>query len=107
MSDTRKETEKQVLDRISEEEKKIASNDGQPEIESRFVLDCLRANRLGDGILYGRLLSDKLIYNKTIGEWFAYLGHYWKRDIMEVALCKVEVLNILALLVPIRSSLTP
>lgn len=63
---------------------------GPPEIDSKFIKDCLYAKDLGDGILYSILLSGRFIYNKSADEWLEYQGHFWKRDIRERSLAHVE-----------------
>lgn len=59
-------------------------------ISSRFVLDCLHANELGDGMLYAALHKDRFIHNKSSGEWYAWAGHYWERDVVGRSLAAVE-----------------
>lgn len=59
-------------------------------ITSRFVLDCLYANELGDGMLYAAIHKDKFLYNKSAGNWLVWAGHYWEEDIMDAALSAVE-----------------
>ena len=60
------------------------------EVDSKFVVDCLQQNELGDGRLYAALHRGKFVYNKSENEWFAWDGHHWDRDIMDFALASVE-----------------
>jgi len=66
-------------------------NDGNSkEINSQFIRDCLYANELGDGTLYAALHDGKYVFNKSSREWFAWKGHYWDLDVMEIFNVTVE-----------------
>jgi putative DNA primase/helicase len=52
----------------------------EPEITSRFILDCLHANELGDAQLYIMINRGKRLYNQTSGEWMRWAGHHWEID---------------------------
>lgn len=49
-------------------------------ITSEFVLQCLNANELGDGLLYAVLHRGLFLFNATSGEWLYWAGHHWLRD---------------------------
>ncbi len=60
------------------------------EINSKFVMECLDANELGDGILYAALHKDKFVFAKGSESWFAWDRHSWVRDEMDLAVSAVE-----------------
>jgi len=87
------EMKKAVKERVAAEAAAypdVSKNNGR--VLSEFVVSCLRANELGDGLLYTSLLKDKFIYNTTISEWIRWMGHFWQRDIHDGALAAVEVI---------------
>ena len=73
----------QVEQRRREAEEQL-QDEGQGEdgLSSTFVLDCLRANELGDGMLFAALHKDRFRYVKNTNEWLEWTGHYWKRDVL-------------------------
>lgn len=83
---------KQVEARIAEEKKTlpIAGANGNGKLSSKFIMDCLYSNELGDGILYAELLEGKFIFNKAMDEWYRWTGHHWQRDITDSARARVE-----------------
>lgn len=60
------------------------------EITSGFVLDCLRANELGDGMLYAAMHQDRVVFAKNSQQWYVWDEHYWKRDDLDQAVGSVE-----------------
>lgn len=92
---TEKRVEEETEQRKAEAEKKEAEGgkrmlldrDG---IDSKFVLDCLEQNEVGDGRLYAAMLQGKYVYNKTDQNWYTWTGHHWERDIMNTAIAAVE-----------------
>lgn len=56
----------------------------------KHIADCLKANELGDGILYAELQRGRYLYNKSSEEWLSWIGHHWERDIMESCLSAAE-----------------
>jgi len=75
------------LDKAREQQPGGSGGDG---ISDRFVLDCLRANALGDGVLYTRLFRDRFLYVNNNDTWLNWSGHHWDRDINNQALIAVE-----------------
>ena len=61
-----------------------------PTITSKFVMECLDANELGDGLLYAALHKDKFVYAKGSECWYAWDIHSWRRDEMDLAIAAVE-----------------
>lgn len=79
-------TRKRKIDRKLDDKKKP----DKLKITSTFVQECLYSNELGDGMLYAHIHSGRFVFNKSIGEWMSWTGHYWKIDIMGAALVAVE-----------------
>lgn len=79
-----------VEDRKAEEVEKYGGGGGGEGLPGRFVLDCLRANELGDGLMFAALHKDKLVFNKSTKEWLVWSGHHWERDWAGEAAKKVE-----------------
>ena len=61
-----------------------------PEIDTRFVLQCLDANELGDGLLYAALHKNKFVFAKGSDCWYVWDRHSWRRDEMDLAVAAVE-----------------
>lgn len=68
--------------RLAQEEAGSQGEEAEPELSSTQVLDCLRANELGDGMLFAALHKNRFRFVKNSGEWLEWTGHYWKRDTM-------------------------
>lgn len=78
--------EQRVAARIAAEEQRDkeareANLDGGSELSSHFVLSCLNANELGDGILFAAINEGKYIYDMSSGEWFSWGGNFWIKDL--------------------------
>lgn len=58
--------------------------------DSQFILDCLRANELGDGALFKALYKKKFIFNKASDRWMSWTGQHWAEDTMNEAEAAVE-----------------
>lgn len=76
------EARKKELVEAHQDNNGSGDGDGGDGIGSSFVLQCLRANELGDGILFAALHRGQFIYHKQAGEWMEWQGHYWQRDVM-------------------------
>lgn len=63
---------------------------GVPEIDCKFVKDCLDANELGDGMLFAHLHQGQFVYVASADEWYAWVGHHWERDVKERSASAVE-----------------
>jgi putative DNA primase/helicase len=79
-----------VEDRKAEEAERYGGGGGGEGLPGRFVLDCLRANELGDGLMFAALHKDRLVFNKATKEWLAWNGHHWTRDWSDEASVAVE-----------------
>lgn len=66
--------------RMQKEPSLQKSDDAQTVISSQFVGDCLRANELGDALMYIALNRGKRLYNQTSVEWMRWSGHHWEID---------------------------
>ena len=74
---------KAVQARVETEAADLVDSTPTGEITEKFVLDCLRANERGDGLLYIALNRGKFLYNNAAQEWMHWTGHHWERDVME------------------------
>jgi putative DNA primase/helicase len=90
--DNAAEIKKAVEDRVAAEASlaKAKTKDGGPEIDSKFIQQCLFANAVGDGLLFATLFRDRFVYVKNFQEWYEWSGHVWKKDIMNRALAAVD-----------------
>ena len=80
---------RRVQERVKQEA--AATPAKAPEVlKDSFVLDCLRANRVGDAILFNALHRGKYIFVKRWGRFLRWAGHHWEEDIMQTALAAVE-----------------
>ena len=59
-------------------------------ITSKFVMDCLAAEQLGNGMLYAEIFKDKIVYAKNSGQWYLWDKHTWQRDDLDYAVSAVE-----------------
>ena len=59
-------------------------------ISSNFVMDCLQAEQLGDGMLFAELMRGQFVFNKIGREWLSWQGHHWEIDVMDHARMAVE-----------------
>ena len=60
------------------------------EIASDFVMECLEAEQLGDGMLFAEIWRGLLVHSEITGEWLSWQGHYWETDVINRALAAVE-----------------
>lgn len=89
MSD-QNEMVKAIEGRIAEEEAAVTGGKKPVEITSKFVMECLDAEQLGDGMLYAALHKDKFVYAKNSQQWFVWDEHTWRRDDLDAAISAVE-----------------
>lgn len=84
-------TWEQVEARKKKEAEKFAggSDDGSG-LSSKFIRECLQANKLGDGILYAEANKDDFLFDKSSQTWMTWLGHHWGIDVMDNSLAAVE-----------------
>lgn len=73
-----------------EAEKTGGGGSGGGEVSSRFVRECLKANELGDGLLFKHLHTGQFVFNKSMGCWLTWTRHHWEIDKMDRALGAVE-----------------
>lgn len=79
----------QVQERVAAEAAQIPADEEQ-KIDSKFIIECLYANSMGDGMLFAALFRDKFLYCKSQKEWYKWGGHCWKLDVMDEALAAVD-----------------
>ena len=70
----------------------LADTEQPPDIDDKFIKECLDANERGDGVLYASINRGKYIYNTTPkdGEWLRWGGHVWERDEFRHSMGAVE-----------------
>ena len=93
--DLKELTEKRISEELEQrkaEKKEPVELPAPGEVDSKFVLECMEQNEVGDGRLYAALHQGKYVYNKTDEKWYAWSGHHWERDIMNSAIASVETL---------------
>lgn len=87
----RDEIRRQVVARAGEESReRPGGGSGSGGLPSNFVMQCFRANELGDGVLYARLHRGQFLYVKKMSQWLRWTGHHWELDIMERHKAAVE-----------------
>lgn len=101
---TPEELKERTEKRIDEETEQRKAEKKEPgelpapgEVDSKFVVECLRQNEVGDGMLYAALHRGKYIFNKTDADkqdvsigWYEWAGNHWQRDVMNYAVAAVE-----------------
>ncbi len=81
----------QVQERIqAEQATEENSGEQKQELSSKFIRECLRADELGDGILYNTLHRGKFVYMKSMDQWLVWKGHHWGIDEMDAAYAATE-----------------
>ena len=95
----KKKAPKNIADQVKgrvEAEKKLLAASQKPtsvtalEIPDDFVLECLRANRVGDATLFCTLFKGKFAYIKRWGRWLRWVGHHWQDDIEDISESVIE-----------------
>jgi len=59
-------------------------------VTSSFIRKALFANELGDGMIFAEHFSDQYLFCKNSQQWFRWTGHYWERDVLDIAISGVE-----------------
>lgn len=80
----------QVNERIEAEKQSQADSEESGELSSKFIRECLRANELGDGILFNTLHRGRFVYVKSMETWLVWKGHHWGLDEMDEVKSAVE-----------------
>lgn len=62
----------------------------EPELSDDFILKCLKANRVGDAMIFNALHRGKFVFVKRWGRFLRWNGHHWEEDIMETVFAQVE-----------------
>jgi putative DNA primase/helicase len=79
-----------VVSRREDESKGIATPDILAGIGSRFVMDCLLANELGDGMLFAEIHRGRFVFMAASKEWLFFNGVHWQIDALNLHMCGVE-----------------
>lgn len=56
----------------------------------QFVMQCLDANYMGDGMLYSEIHRGELVHCNATNEWMRWNGDFWELDAMNRFAAKVE-----------------
>ena len=94
-SDKNKDIAAQVAARVAAENDILAASQKPTavaalEITDDFILECLRANRVGDATLFSTLFKGKFVYVKRWGRWLRWVGHHWQDDIEDISEAAIE-----------------
>ncbi|MBL3582605.1 DNA primase family protein [Oleidesulfovibrio alaskensis] len=90
-SDSIADMQARVAARVEAEKETLpASKKQAPVLSDDFILKCLKANRIGDAMIFNALHREKFVYVKRWGRFLRWAGHHWQEDIMETALAAVE-----------------
>ncbi|MHC1701771.1 MAG: phage/plasmid primase, P4 family [Humidesulfovibrio sp.] len=88
---TSEEMARRVQARVEQESAAASPPPPAKPLPDSFILDCLRANRVGDAILFNTLHRGKFIYVKRWGRFLRWAGHHWAEDMDNAdALAEVE-----------------
>ncbi|NOX32330.1 MAG: hypothetical protein GXP56_01140 [Deltaproteobacteria bacterium] len=79
-----------VADRVKETENESDGGGSGSGIDSKFTMECLNQNELGDGELFKRLFRNDFVFNKSMDAWMRWTDHHWAVDKMDTALASVE-----------------
>lgn len=63
---------------------------GAREIPPDFVMQCVRAEDLGLGMLYAEIHRGRFLFVKQSREWLQWSGHHWALDGLDVPQAEVE-----------------
>ncbi len=66
------------------------AGEGGDGIDSKFIMQCLARNELGDGELFKKLFKNHFVFNKSMDCWLVWSGHHWKIDKMNSAAASVD-----------------
>ena len=79
-----------VDERVKETEKETSGGGSDFEIDSKFIMECLNKNELGDGELFKKLFRNDFVFNKSMDTWMKWNDHHWIIDKMDNVLASVE-----------------
>jgi len=85
------EIARRVQERVEQEGTTAPATPEREPLSDTFVLECLRADRVGDAILYNTLHRGKFVFVDLWGRWLQWAGNHWDEDINDSrALAEVE-----------------
>jgi putative DNA primase/helicase len=67
------------------EEPKAPIEDVDPAPDRHFVVQCAKANDIGNGLLFAQLHRNKFTFNHQAAEWMVWRGSHWDFDITKEA----------------------
>lgn len=77
---TPKDIARRVQERVDAEAVEAPKAKPVEPLSDRFVLECLRANRVGDAILFNTLHRGKHVFVERWGRFLRWGGHHWRED---------------------------
>lgn len=84
------EIKKKVEARVKEEAEKEPAKAPEP-LSDEFILQCFRANRVGDALLFNTLNRGRFIYVDIWGRYLKWAGHHWAEDLQQkTVLAEIE-----------------
>lgn len=87
------EMRRKVRARREEEERRTGGEQAEGDagkINSDFVMQCVRAEDLGLGMLYAEIHRGRFVFVKQTQEWLQWGGHHWRLDGLDVPQAEVE-----------------
>ncbi|MCG8636262.1 MAG: phage/plasmid primase, P4 family [Desulfobacterales bacterium] len=70
----------EVIERAEAEQDPAGESGNDDGLDSKFILQCLNRNELGDGEVYKKLYRDVFVFNKSMDCWWHWKGHSWSID---------------------------
>lgn len=95
MPDSQQQIAAKVAARVAEEEEILKASQKPTsvaalELKGSFIIECLRANRVGDATLFTTLFRGKFIFVKRWDRWLRWAGHHWMDDIEDISESVIE-----------------
>ncbi|CCK81225.1 DNA primase family protein [Desulfobacula toluolica] len=78
----------QVMKRSKDEQ--TEDGGGGDGLDSKFIMECLNQNELGDGELFKKLFPNDFVFNISMDCWMCWSDHHWEIDKKSRALASVE-----------------
>lgn len=94
-------TESEIFQQVTARAAALLPDDEAPDLDVKFIKQCLDENERGDGVLYASLHRGRHLFNTTPekGEWYTWNGNVWTVDnkshmaIAAVEQCSLEYLR--------------
>ncbi len=85
-------TSSDIAKQVEDRAKNLLPPEEKPELERKFVKQCLDANERGDGVLFASFNQNKYLQNVTAKnkEWYVWGEHVWEPDYYNTVVDAVE-----------------